>query len=218
MCGKTSQNKLAVKRLYAVICASCGSRQSSPCLACGALQSSAMQCLAPKALSAFSFSLPRPRACVHSQLRPGVPAGARAVACQAVAAPEAPAAFAKPSASYTTTSDKYAIIDVGGVQHLVEEGRWYTCNRLKAEPGDVVSFARVLALKSDDEFHVGQPYVDGVTVEAEIVEDLKGPKVTIYKMKPKKHTRKMVGHRQPLSKCATAAHPSRPRHMMNIGF
>jgi large subunit ribosomal protein L21 len=109
---------------------------------------------------------------------------------------------AKPSSSFPTTSDKYAIIDVGGVQHLVEEGRWYTCNRLKAEPGDVVSFGRVLALKADDEFHVGRPYVEGVTVEAEIIEELKGPKVTIYKMQPKKHTRKTVGHRQPLSKCA----------------
>jgi large subunit ribosomal protein L21 len=69
----------------------------------------------------------------------------------------------------------------------------------------VVSFGRVLAVKADDEFHIGRPYVEGVTVEAEIVEELKGPKVIIYKMKPKKHTRKTVGHRQPLTKYATTS-------------
>jgi large subunit ribosomal protein L21 len=113
----------------------------------------------------------------------------------------------KPSSSFPTTSDKYAIIDVGGVQHLVEEGRWYTCNRLKASPGDVVSFGRVLAVKDDEVFHVGRPYVEDVTVEAEIIEELKGPKVTIYKMQPKKHTRKTVGHRQPLTKCVSQLAP-----------
>lgn len=126
------------------------------------------------------------------------------VVARAVEAPIAPTS----EPSYVTTSDKYAIIDVGGVQHLVEEGRWYTCNRLAAAPGDVVSFGRVLAVKADDEFHIGRPYVEGVTVEAEIVEELKGPKVIIYKMKPKKHTRKTVGHRQPLTKCAPCLSPS----------
>lgn len=124
----------------------------------------------------------------------------RSVHVCAVEAPVAEAPAAKPTPSYVSTSDKYAIIDVGGVQHLVEEGRWYTCNRLKASPGDVVSFGRVLAMKSEGEFHVGRPYVEGVTVEAEIVEELKGPKVIVYKMVPKKHTRKSNGHRQYLTK------------------
>ena len=149
------------------------------------------------------------RPCCPRLGHPNYVAAQREVRARAVAsveafstAGEAEFSAAKPSSSYLTTSEKYAIIDVGGVQHLVEEGRWYTCNRLKAAPGDVVSFGRVLALKADGQFHVGQPYVDGVTVEAEIVEEMKGPKVTIYKMQPKKHTRKTVGHRQPLSKCA----------------
>lgn len=114
-------------------------------------------------------------------------------------------------------ADKYAVIDVGGTQHLVEEGRWYTCNRLQvcvgwqplchtrtphtqAEPGSKIQFGRVLALKADGEFHVGRPYLPNVMVEAEIIEELKGPKVTIYKMKPKKHYRRTAGHRQPLTK------------------
>ncbi len=42
----------------------------------------------------------------------------------------------KPVPSYVSVSDNYAVIDVGGVQHLVEEGRWYTCNRLNVRAGD----------------------------------------------------------------------------------
>lgn len=49
-------------------------------------------------------------------------------------------------------------------------------------------------------FAVGQPYLESVTVEAEVLEELKGPKVLVYKMKPKKHYRKMRGHRQDLTK------------------
>jgi large subunit ribosomal protein L21 len=58
----------------------------------------------------------------------------------------------------------------------------------------------VLALKTNGKFHVGKPYLEGITVEAEIMEDLKGPKVIVYKMKPKKHYRRTNGHRQPLTK------------------
>jgi large subunit ribosomal protein L21 len=120
-------------------------------------------------------------------------------ACATVPAEFPPFARRK-GATFLSTSEKYAIVDVGGNQHLVEEGRWYTCDRMQVSPGDVVSFGRVLAVKYDGNFHLGAPYVEGVTVEAEIVEHLKGPKVLIYKMKPKKHYKKKVGHRQPMTK------------------
>eukprot|EP01024_Parvocaulis_polyphysoides_P006219 TRINITY_DN11620_c0_g1_i3.p4 TRINITY_DN11620_c0_g1~~TRINITY_DN11620_c0_g1_i3.p4 ORF type:complete len:216 (-),score=10.41 TRINITY_DN11620_c0_g1_i3:267-818(-) len=107
---------------------------------------------------------------------------------------------ARATENYQFNTDKYAIIEVGGVQQLVEEGRWYTCNRLQAEPGSRISFGRVLAMKKNGDFHVGQPYLTNATVQAEILEEFKGPKVLVFKYKPKKHYRKKVGHRQPLSK------------------
>jgi ribosomal protein L21 len=113
---------------------------------------------------------------------------------------ELPPFARRKGATFLSTSEKYAIVDVGGNQHLVEEGRWYTCDRMKVSPGNVVAFGRVLALRTDGQFHLGAPYVEGATVEAEIVEHLKGPKVMIYKMIPKKHYRKKVGHRQPMTK------------------
>ena len=58
----------------------------------------------------------------------------------------------------------------------------------------------MLALKQGGKFSVGQPYLEGASVEAEVLEELKAPKVVVYKMKPKKHYRRKNGHRQPLSK------------------
>ena len=70
----------------------------------------------------------------------------------------------------------------------------------QAPEGSKINLGRVLALKNNGQFQVGKPYLEGITVEAEILEDLKGPKVIVYKMKPKKHYRRTNGHRQPLTK------------------
>uniref|UniRef100_A0A7S1SNN5 Uncharacterized protein n=1 Tax=Tetraselmis chuii TaxID=63592 RepID=A0A7S1SNN5_9CHLO len=104
------------------------------------------------------------------------------------------------SPSYVSTSTKYAIVEVAGQQIIVEEGRWYSCNRLEAAPGSKIQLGRVLAARNEGDFMVGQPYLENVTVEAEVMEELKGPKILVYKMKPKKHYRRMAGHRQSLSK------------------
>lgn len=71
---------------------------------------------------------------------------------------------------------------------------------VQAEPGSKVQLGRVLALKDEGVFHVGRPYLESVIVEAEVLEDVKGPKLTIFKMNSKKHYRKKTGHRQPLTK------------------
>lgn len=94
----------------------------------------------------------------------------------------------------------YAIVEIGGHQMFVEPDKWYTCNRLKAKVGSKIQFGRVLALKHDGKLTVGKPYLSNVNVEAEITEELRGPKLIIYKMRPKKHYRKKQGHRQNLSK------------------
>merc|ERR1712224_386098 len=92
--------------------------------------------------------------------------------------------------------DKYAVIEIGGVQKIVEEGRHYTCNRLKVTPGTKVLFGRVLAAKNDGKLHVGAPWIDNASVEAHILDEFKGDKIIVYKMKPKKHFRSKDGHRQ----------------------
>ena len=75
----------------------------------------------------------------------------------------------------------------------------YIC-AVQAEPGSTIKFERVLAAKENGAFSSGRPYLENATVEAEILEELKGEKVIVYKMKPKKHYQRKNGHRQPLTK------------------
>jgi ribosomal protein L21 len=71
---------------------------------------------------------------------------------------------------------------------------------VQAAPGSKVQLGRVLALKDEGVFHVGKPYLESVRVEAEIIDDVRGPKLTIFKMNSKKHYRRKTGHRQALTK------------------
>ncbi|KAI8464559.1 MAG: plastid ribosomal protein L21 [Monoraphidium minutum] len=118
--------------------------------------------------------------------------------CQAAAAEKV--STGSPSLLSVGAPETYAIVEVGGHQMFVEPGKWYTCNRLQVETGSKIRFGRVLALKQDGKFTVGAPYLEGAAVEAEVLEELKGPKVIVYKMRPKKHYRRKNGHRQPLSR------------------
>lgn len=127
------------------------------------------------------------------------PAAARLVICQA-AVEAKPERKYHPSPLSQAAPSNYAIIEVGGTQLFVEAGKWYTVNRLHADVGSKIKFGRVLAHKKDDKLVVGQPYLETVNVEAEVLEELRGPKIIVYKMKPKKHYRKKQGHRQDLTR------------------
>mmetsp|Transcript_33225 Transcript_33225/g.46368 ORF Transcript_33225/g.46368 Transcript_33225/m.46368 type:complete len:222 (+) Transcript_33225:46-711(+) len=97
--------------------------------------------------------------------------------------------------------EKYAVVEVGGSQVIVEEGRWYTVNRLKANVGDVIRLPRVLLMKmAQDKVQLGLPYLEEAVVEAQVVEHLRGEKLTAGKYKPKKHYRRKWGVRDELTK------------------
>merc|ERR1711988_1700651 len=93
-------------------------------------------------------------------------------------------------------ADNYAIIEIGGVQKIVEEGRYYSCNRLPAEIGTKIRLGRVLAVKNEGKLHVGTPWLENASIACEILDTYLGDKVIVYKMKPKKHSRSKNGHRQ----------------------
>lgn len=94
----------------------------------------------------------------------------------------------------------YAIIETGGKQLRVEPGRFYDIELLPVEPDCDYTIEKVLLVQHDDDIHVGQPYVEGATVSGTILEHRRGRKVLVYKMKPKKKTRKKRGHRQELTR------------------
>ncbi|MBE9111113.1 50S ribosomal protein L21 [Nodosilinea sp. LEGE 07298] len=94
----------------------------------------------------------------------------------------------------------YAIVEAGGKQLRVEPGRFYDIDRLALEVDDEVTLERVLFVDNDGEALVGQPVVDGATVTGSVVSHLRGRKIIVYKMQPKKKTRKKQGHRQELTR------------------
>jgi large subunit ribosomal protein L21 len=94
----------------------------------------------------------------------------------------------------------YAIIETGGKQFRVEPGRFYDIERLAVEPDGKVSIDQVFYVHSDSDIHVGQPFVEGATVEGTVLSHMRGRKIIVYKMQPKKKTRKKQGHRQELTR------------------
>ncbi len=90
----------------------------------------------------------------------------------------------------------YAVIETGGKQYRVQEGDVITVEKLNAQPGEKVTFDKVLLMSDGKEVKVGTPYVDA-SVSGSVVESGKGKKVIIFKYKAKKDYRKKQGHRQP---------------------
>lgn len=94
----------------------------------------------------------------------------------------------------------YAIVEAGGKQLRVEPGRFYDMDRLALDVDDQVTLERVLFVDNDGEALVGQPVVEGAVVMGSVVSHLRGRKIIVYKMQPKKKTRKKQGHRQELTR------------------
>jgi large subunit ribosomal protein L21 len=93
----------------------------------------------------------------------------------------------------------YAVIKTGGKQYRVSEGDLLKVEKIDGEKGSVVSFNEVLMVSKDDDVRIGKPFVEGAVVLGEIVDNAKGPKITIFKMKRRKGLRKKTGHRQSLT-------------------
>jgi large subunit ribosomal protein L21 len=91
---------------------------------------------------------------------------------------------------------KYAIIESGGKQYRAIEGATIEVDRLPAEAGDQVPLESVLLVVNDDQVSVGMPLVEGARVNATVVEQFKGPKIVVFKYRPKKRYRVKTGHRQ----------------------
>jgi large subunit ribosomal protein L21 len=91
---------------------------------------------------------------------------------------------------------KYAIIESGGKQYKAVEGSTIEVDLLSSEAGEQVVLNSVLLLVDGEKVAVGTPAVKGVRVEATIVDHIKGPKLVIFKYRPKKRIRVKTGHRQ----------------------
>jgi large subunit ribosomal protein L21 len=94
----------------------------------------------------------------------------------------------------------YAIIETGGKQVRVEPGRFYDIELLPVEAEGSVIIESVLLVQNNGEVTIGRPFIEGATVEGTVMRHYRGRKVLVYKMKPKKKTRKKRGHRQEITR------------------
>jgi len=94
----------------------------------------------------------------------------------------------------------YAVIRTGGKQYRVKEGDVLEIDKLGAEKGRKVSFDQVLLIEEEGRVLVGTPIVENAVVRAEVLENMRGDKVLIFKKKRRKQYRRTRSHRQELTK------------------
>ena len=88
----------------------------------------------------------------------------------------------------------WAIVEIGAKQYKVKKGDILEVEKIKQKSPLLID--KVLLLASDGKVLIGQPYLDKVKVKAEILEEVKGEKIIIYKFKRRKKYRRKKGHRQ----------------------
>jgi len=94
----------------------------------------------------------------------------------------------------------YAIAETSGQQFWFEVDRYYDIDRLNAKEKDKITLEKVLLLKDKNSINIGKPYVKDAKIELEVVSHRRDKKVLVYKMRPKKKTRRKMGHRQELTR------------------
>ena len=106
----------------------------------------------------------------------------------------------KPSNSSSKNENLYAIAETSGQQFWFEVDKYYDIDRLNAKEKDKITIDKILLIKDKDNISLGQPYVKNAKIELEVVSHKRDKKIIVYKMRPKKKTRRKMGHRQELTR------------------
>ncbi len=91
---------------------------------------------------------------------------------------------------------KYAIVEDGGKQYKAIEGDTIDIDHYPSDVGEEIDLDRVLLINDGEEIAIGTPYISGAKVEATVISQIKGPKIIVFKYKPKIRYRVKQGHRQ----------------------
>ena len=94
----------------------------------------------------------------------------------------------------------YAILETGGKQYKVESGDVIFVEKLTAAENEEVVFDNILAIHNDKALKTGTPYIKGATVKAHVLKNGKGKKIRVFTYRPKKGSKRAMGHRQPYTK------------------
>jgi len=94
----------------------------------------------------------------------------------------------------------FAIIETGGKQYKVSASKILEIEKIDAEVGKTVKFKNVLLLNDNKSTEVGSPNIEGASVEAKLLENVKDRTILVFHKRRRKHSRKKNGHRQRHSK------------------
>ncbi len=95
----------------------------------------------------------------------------------------------------------YAIIQTGSKQYTVKPGDIVEIEKMDAKVGDAISFADVLAIGEEGgKLNVGTPRIEGAEVSGKVLDQFRGKKVVVFKMKRRKGYRRTQGHRQSITR------------------
>jgi len=106
----------------------------------------------------------------------------------------------KNTTNNSKSNELYAIAETSGQQFWFEENKYYDIDRLDAKEKDKITLEKVLLLKDKNSITIGKPYVKDAKIELEVVTHRRDKKILVYKMRPKKKTRRKMGHRQELTR------------------
>ena len=106
----------------------------------------------------------------------------------------------KSSKSSEKDDNSFAIAETSGKQVLFEVNRYYDLDRMDLKEKDKITLDNVLLVKEKDKISIGQPYVKNAKIELEVISHKRDKKIIVYKMRPKKKTRRKMGHRQELTR------------------
>jgi large subunit ribosomal protein L21 len=97
--------------------------------------------------------------------------------------------------------ESYAIVQASGKQFFIEENKFYDFDKLPLDRGDTFTLNQILLVNEENSVAIGKPFLDeSHTVEATVLRHLSGPRIRVYKMRPKKKTRKTFGSRRKLTR------------------
>ena len=94
----------------------------------------------------------------------------------------------------------FAIIETGGKQYKVSTSKILEVEKLDVKKGETIKFKNVLLLNDNNNTEIGNPSIDGATVEAKLLDNVKDRTILIFHKRRRKHSRKKNGHRQQHSK------------------
>ena len=94
----------------------------------------------------------------------------------------------------------YAIVETSGSQFWLEPNMYYDFDRINSDIDQKITIDKVLLLNNEEGLSIGKPYVDGASVQLKVMAHKRGAKIIVYKMRPKKKTRRKNGHRQELTR------------------